>query len=198
MHRFLFGVFFLVTSAFAQDPSRMDEIVKSYVTQKQFMGSVLVARGDHVLFNKGYGFADLEKRIPDTTETKFEIGSITKQFTAAAILLLQEKGLLQIRNPINKYLPDVPAAWNGIAIYHLLTHTSGSPEMSGFPELQKTKAIAHTAAYSCHCARGRCLHTGHACILFCRQICSCSDGYNGSGFIKCRPFGCGKFPVQFL
>jgi ABC-type multidrug transport system ATPase subunit/CubicO group peptidase (beta-lactamase class C family) len=144
MRRFLFGVFFLVTSAFAQDPSRMDEMVNSYFSKKQFMGSVLVARGDQVLFNKGYGFADLEKRIPDTTETKFEIGSITKQFTAAAILLLEEEGLLRIRNPINNYLQDAPVSWKGIEIYHLLTHTSGIPEMSSFPELQKSAAIPHT------------------------------------------------------
>jgi ABC-type multidrug transport system ATPase subunit/CubicO group peptidase (beta-lactamase class C family) len=144
MHRFIFGVLFLVTGAFAQDPSGMDETVRAYVSQKQFMGSALVARGDQILFNKGYGYSDLEKRIPNTPATQFEIGSITKQFTAAAILLLEEKGLLRIRNPISKYLPDVPAAWNGIQIYHLLTHTSGIPEMSGFPELQNTKNTPHT------------------------------------------------------
>jgi ABC-type multidrug transport system ATPase subunit/CubicO group peptidase (beta-lactamase class C family) len=144
MHRFLFGVLFLATSAFAQDPSRMDEIMKSYLAKKQFMGSVLVARGNQVLFSQAYGYADLERKIPNTPATRFEIGSITKQFTAAAILLLQEQGLLQVRNPISRYLPDVSPAWKRIEIYHLLTHTSGIPEMSGFPELQSAKSIPHT------------------------------------------------------
>src|SRR5580658_7967560 len=74
----------------APDTARMDQIVQSYVSAKQFMGCVLIARGDEVLFNKPFGMANLEWNIPNAPTTKFRIGSITKQFTAAAILLLEE------------------------------------------------------------------------------------------------------------
>ena len=65
------------------DVARMDQIVQSHVTAKQFMGAVLVARNGQVLVDKGYGYADLEWQIPDTPDTKFRLGSMTKQFTAA-------------------------------------------------------------------------------------------------------------------
>jgi CubicO group peptidase (beta-lactamase class C family) len=83
---------FLAQSSRAPDISRMEQIVQSYTTGRQFMGSVLVARGDEILFSKSYGAANLEWNVPNTPTTKFRIGSITKQFTAAAILLLEERG----------------------------------------------------------------------------------------------------------
>src|SRR5919109_4873267 len=86
--------------------SRLDQIVQSYVANKQFMGTVLVARGSDVLFSKGYGSANLEWAIPNTPTTKFRLGSITKQFTAASILLLEERGKLNIDDPIKKYIAD--------------------------------------------------------------------------------------------
>src|SRR5580658_6392370 len=70
------------------DVARLDKVVQSYVDAKQFMGSVLVARGDDVMFSKSYGSANLEWNIANTPATKFRIGSMTKQFTAASILLL--------------------------------------------------------------------------------------------------------------
>src|SRR6185369_6635001 len=87
----LFLSFALAELAAAQNSAaRMDEIVQSYVDARQFMGSVLVARGETVLFSKAYGAANLEWNVPNTTSTKFRIGSMTKQFTAAAVLLLEE------------------------------------------------------------------------------------------------------------
>src|ERR1700676_3171651 len=86
----------LIAPCLAQDVARMDQVVQSYVSSKQFMGSVLVARGDEILFNKGYGSANLEWDIPNSPTTKFRLGSITKQFTAASILLLEERGKLNI------------------------------------------------------------------------------------------------------
>jgi hypothetical protein len=118
----------LTGHAAAQDsPARMDKIVQSYVDAQQFMGSVLVARGDKVLFSKGYGSANLEWNIPNTPTTKFRLGSVTKQFTAAAILLLEERGKLKVEDPVKKHYPDAPAAWDKITLFHLLTHTSGIP-----------------------------------------------------------------------
>src|SRR6266700_5390567 len=72
----------LAGSCLAQDAARMDQIVQSYVANHQFMGTALVARGSQVLFSKGYGSANLEWEIPNTPNTKFRLGSVTKQFTA--------------------------------------------------------------------------------------------------------------------
>jgi CubicO group peptidase (beta-lactamase class C family) len=121
--------------------ARMDEIVQSYVDAKQFMGSVLVARGETVLFSKAYGLADLEWNIPNTTTTKFRIGSMTKQFTAAAVLLLEERGKLKVDDPVKRYYPDAPAAWDKITLYHLLTHTSGIPNHTTFPEFESLSTL---------------------------------------------------------
>jgi CubicO group peptidase (beta-lactamase class C family) len=125
------------------DLARMEQIVQSYVPQ-QFMGSVLVAEDGKILLDKGYGFANLEWQIPNTPTTKFRLGSITKQFTAASILLLEERGKLKVEDPVKKYMPDAPAAWDKITIFHLLTHTSGIPSFTGFPDYRDTEAMATT------------------------------------------------------
>src|SRR5713226_9120682 len=105
------------------DLTRMEEVVQSYLSEKKFMGCVLVVRGKNVLLNKGYGFANLEWDTPNSPSAKFRLGSITKQFTAASILLLEERGKLKVNDPVKKYLPDAPAAWDKITIFNLLTHT---------------------------------------------------------------------------
>ena len=99
---------FVTTSCLAQDVARMEEVVQTYVKNQTFMGTVLVARGGEVILNKGYGSANLEWDVPNTPATKFRLGSITKQFTAASILLLEERGKLTLDDPIKKYLPDAP------------------------------------------------------------------------------------------
>ena len=124
--------------------SRMEQVVRSYVDAKQFMGSVLVARDGKVLFSKGYGSANLEWDIPDSPSTKFRLGSVTQQFTAACILLLEERGKLKVEDPVKKYMPDAPAAWDKVTIFNLLTHTSGIPSFTGFPDYHSTEAIAAT------------------------------------------------------
>jgi CubicO group peptidase (beta-lactamase class C family) len=98
------------------------------VANQHFMGAVLVAKRDRLLINRGYGFADLEWNTPNTPHTRFRIASITKQFTAAAILLLQERGKLRVEAPLKTYLPDAPQAWSDVTIFNLLTHTSGIPD----------------------------------------------------------------------
>jgi CubicO group peptidase (beta-lactamase class C family) len=110
------------------DVARMDQIVQSYVTQGAFMGSVLVARGNEILFNKSYGSANLEWNISNAANTRFRIGSMTKQFTAASILLLEERGKLNVEDLVSKYLPETPAAWEKMTIHHVLTHTAGIPD----------------------------------------------------------------------
>src|SRR5580704_16137252 len=80
--------------------ARMEEIIHSYVSDKQFMGTVLVARDQTVILDKAYGFANLEWSVQNTPTTKFRLGSITKQFTSASVFLLQERGKLKIDDPV--------------------------------------------------------------------------------------------------
>jgi CubicO group peptidase (beta-lactamase class C family) len=129
-------------AAFGQDVLRMDQVVQSYVAKGQFMGTVLVARGDEVLLSKGYGEANLELSVANQPNTRFRIGSLTKQFTAAAMLLLEEQGKLKVEDPVKKYLPDAPAAWDKITIFNLLTHTSGIPNFTGFPDYAASEPFA--------------------------------------------------------
>jgi CubicO group peptidase (beta-lactamase class C family) len=135
----------LASACFAQDTAaRMEELVQSYVTSKQFMGSVLVSQQGKVLLGKGYGYANLEWEIPNSTTTKFRLGSITKQFTAASILLLEERGKLKVEDPVKKHMADAPAAWDKITIFHLLTHTSGIPSFTSFPDYRTSEATPAT------------------------------------------------------
>jgi ABC-type multidrug transport system ATPase subunit/CubicO group peptidase (beta-lactamase class C family) len=125
MLRWILGIFILATPGFAQDLSRIHSAVHSYVSRDRFMGSVLIARGGQIVFSKGYGYADVERRTPNTPSTRFPIGSLTKQFTAAAVLLLEEQGKLKVTTPITYYLPNAPAAWEAVRVVHLLTDTAG-------------------------------------------------------------------------
>jgi CubicO group peptidase (beta-lactamase class C family) len=145
LSRFTLSVF-LAGLCFAQDPARLDQIVQSYVTEHKFMGTVLVARGDQTIFNRAYGSANLEWDVPNTIATKFRLGSVTKQFTAASILLLEERGKLSVNDPVKKYMSDAPAAWDKVTIFHLLTHTSGVADFTRFPDYPKIEPFATTPA----------------------------------------------------
>jgi len=125
----------------AQDLPRIEQFVQSYVASGKFMGTVLIARDGKVLLNKGYGFASLEWDVAHSPATKFRLGSATKQFTAASILLLEERGKLKVGDPVKTYLPDAPATWDKITLFHLLTHTSGIPNFTSFPEYRSSQAM---------------------------------------------------------
>jgi CubicO group peptidase (beta-lactamase class C family) len=99
-----------------------------------FSGTVLVARKGDVLLHKGYGLADRRRKAPCTTETVHDIGSITKQFTAAAILKLEMAGKLRVEDPLARYLEGVPEDKAGVTLHHLLTHTSGLDHYYGEDE----------------------------------------------------------------
>lgn len=99
-----------------------------------FRGSVLLARDGVVRLSKGYGLADEASNLPDTPQTRFRIGSITKQFTAMAILILQERGKLRVQDHLCRYIKDCPADWQPITLQHLLTHTSGIPDYINSPD----------------------------------------------------------------
>lgn len=113
--------------------ARMEEVVQSYAASQSFMGTVLVEKDGKVIFDKAYGSADLEWSIPNATDTKFRIGSITKQFTAAAVVLLEERGKLKFDDPIGKHLPDLPLPWHKATIAQILNHTSGIYSYTSLP-----------------------------------------------------------------
>lgn len=100
-------------------------------TDNGFNGSALVLRDGHALLDRGYGLRDRENRLPNTPATVHAIGSITKQFTAACVLKLQEAGRLKVSDPMNKYLDGVPMDKSGITLHHLLTHSAGFPGAIG-------------------------------------------------------------------
>ena len=118
----------------ADAAARMEEVVQKHVTEQQFTGAVLVAKRGAALFDRAYGPANREWDIPNTPATHFRIGSITKQFTAVAILLLEERGKLKLTDPVSTHLADAPQAWSKITLHHLLTHTSGIPNVTSDPE----------------------------------------------------------------
>lgn len=136
-------VFLLVSiMGFAQTKSaKIDALVQQYVANRQFNGSVLVAEKGQVIFKKGYGMANMEWNIPNAPDTKFRLGSITKQFTAMLIMQLVEKGKLKLTGKITDYLPDYPkATGDKITIHYLLTHTSGIPNYTNFPKFFETQS----------------------------------------------------------
>lgn len=120
---------FLLLSTIAQSAAPLDSVdryVAAELTRRRIPGlSVAALRGDSVLLVRGYGFANLEHDVPATDSTIYQSGSVGKQFTAAAVVMLAEEGRLGLDDPITKYLPEGAAVWRGITIRHLLTHTSG-------------------------------------------------------------------------
>ena len=121
--------------AFAQDKAKqIDDLMRRYVDNGQFNGTVLVAENGKVIFKKGYGLANMEWDTPNEPDTKFRLGSLTKQFTSMLIMQLVEQGKLKLEGKITDYLTDYPkAAGDKITIHHLLTHTSGIPNYTNLP-----------------------------------------------------------------
>ena len=119
--------------------SRLDTLTKDELPGM----AVLVARDGKIVIQAGFGFADLEKKVPVTAETKFRIGSVTKQFTAAAILRLAGDGKLALTDTLKKFFPGFVRG-SEITLHHLLTHTSGIRSYTGRPEFmgRVSKSIA--------------------------------------------------------
>ena len=117
---------------------KFDSYIQAYVRNGDFSGSVLVARHGHIVFRKSYGMANHEWNIPNSENTKFHIASVTKTFTAAAIVILEQQGKLKFSDPLSKY---VPGYLNGdrITIEQMLTHSSGLPDFYSLPEYPAKK-----------------------------------------------------------
>jgi CubicO group peptidase (beta-lactamase class C family) len=106
----------------------IDHYITTQVNQQTFSGTVLLAKNGRVLLDKAYGWSDEGQQAPTRLTTRFAIGSLTKQFTAMAILLLEDRGQLHVANPVCQYISGCGAAWRAISIQNLLTHTSGIPD----------------------------------------------------------------------
>ena len=118
--------------------AQLDKLISVYAEHGKFNGSVLVAEKGKIIYSKGFGWANMEWNIPNQSDTKHRLGSITKQFTSMLIMQLVQQGKLKSDVPISTYLPDYPKSkGDAITIHHLLTHTSGIPEFTSFPNFYK-------------------------------------------------------------
>jgi CubicO group peptidase (beta-lactamase class C family) len=126
---------FLSSLIMAQDKAaKIDGLMKLYFDNGQFNGTVLVAESGKIIYKKGFGLADMEWNIPNKPDTKFRLGSITKQFTSLLILQLVEEGKLSLEDKLSDILPYYRADTGmKVTIHHLLTHTSGIPSYTNLP-----------------------------------------------------------------
>lgn len=122
-------VVFGVNNLLAGCPSaRVDALIEGLISPDSPGVAILIADHGEILHSRGYGFADIEREIPMTPQTYMNIASVTKTFTATAILMLAERGHLDIDDPVSMYLPELERFGDGMTVRHLLTHTSGLPD----------------------------------------------------------------------
>ncbi len=126
----------------AQDTARMEQVIDAEAGK--FMGTVLVAQDGNIILDKAVGDANIEWDIDNTTDTKFRIGSVTKQFTAVLVLMLAEEGKVDLDAPIKTYWPESPASWDKVTVRQLLHHTSGVPNVTDFEDFQTQKYLPKT------------------------------------------------------
>lgn len=135
------------SSASTSEPADTADALRAAVVDgnlDHFRGSVLVAHGDDVLLSEGFGAADVAAGIPNDPTTIFRIGSVTKQFTGMAILILSEQDLLDVNSSVCDYLTPCPDAWRPITIENLVAHTSGIPDFTALADYEATKAVPTT------------------------------------------------------
>ena len=122
-------LFFSIFQVNAQQyATKIDSLISKAVGLNRFNGTVLVSKNGKIVFEKAYGYQDVEKNMLNTKATTYQIGSTTKEFTAAAIIRLSEQNKLALDDKLNKYFPALKRG-DEITIRHLLTHTSGLSEL---------------------------------------------------------------------
>ncbi|MGD1085453.1 MAG: serine hydrolase domain-containing protein, partial [Verrucomicrobiota bacterium] len=123
----------------------VDDLMRSEMRRHPIPGAALtIIKNGQTVKTAAYGMANLETRAPVTPETVFEVGSITKQFTAAAILLLAQDGKLTVDDKIARHLKDTSATWGQITIRHLLTHTSGLKNYTGLSGFELARHLTQS------------------------------------------------------
>lgn len=135
----------LGVSSFAQSHTeQIDKIMRAFHDVEQFNGTVLVAEHGKIIYKNGFGNANMEWNIPNTPDTKFMLGSLSKQFTAMLVLQLVDKGLIELNKTISFYLPYYPEnTGSKITVLQLLNHTSGIPDIMNFPDFDEKYAAKH-------------------------------------------------------
>lgn len=125
MYQLIYLVVLFLTSCHSP-ATKPDDFIKEFMVQGKVPGVfVAVVKGDSVLYEKSFGLADVESKIPLTGNTCMELGSVSKAFTGEIIYSLHQQGLLNLEDPVRKFFPDAPLTWEKITIKHLLSHTSG-------------------------------------------------------------------------
>ena len=122
----------LSSAALAQSTDKVDDYVQGVMKERKIPGiALLVVQDNKVVLSKGYGFSNVELQVPVKPETVFQSGSMGKQFTAAAVMMLVEEGKIGLEDPLTKYFPEAPAAWKNVTVRQLLSHTGG---FTDYPE----------------------------------------------------------------
>jgi len=130
-------------------PDKIDQYVESEMARQHVPGLALgVYREGEIIKAKGYGLANIELNVPVKPETVFQSGSIGKQFTAAAVMMLVEEGKIHLDDSIRKYFPDAPASWQNITIRNLLSHTSGLSEYESDDKIKPGGPVNLRADYT--------------------------------------------------
>jgi len=127
-------ILLFVAPCIAQDETtnKVDDFVQAEMQKQRIPGvSLAVVKNGQIILAKGYGYANVEHNVPVKPETIFQSGSIGKQFTATAVMMLVAEGRINLDEKISKYLGDVPDSWQNITVRHLLTHTSGLTDYPG-------------------------------------------------------------------
>lgn len=172
--------------------SRLNTYMNSLARGGEFSGAVLVARNGTILLDKGYGFADIEFGIPNTPATKFKIGSLTKQFTAMAMLILSERKKISLQDSLCKYIPECPAAWQPVKLAYLLNHSSGIPDFVRLPGFGDTitlpttleKTIARLKKEPLDFPAGEQAHYGNSGLLLSAYIIEKVSGKSYEDFLR--------------
>ena len=132
----------LFTAAISAKADATDEYVRAQMRERHIPGAAIaVIKDGKFIKAEGYGLANVELNVPATRETVFEIGSVSKQITAAAIMLLVEEGKVNLDEKISKYLPSAPETWKNVTVRNLLTHTSGIKSYTGLSGFELTKRL---------------------------------------------------------
>lgn len=118
----------------------IDAMLEKMDEQGLLNAAVLIGERGVARLSRGYGLANREQHVANTPQTRFQVGSITKQFTAAAVLRLAAQGRLNVQDRVCNFLADCPAAWRAITLHHLLTHTAGLPNYTDQPEHRALRA----------------------------------------------------------
>src|SRR5690606_15522884 len=115
----------------------LNTVLNNYYNNKEFNGIILIAKKGAIVYQSAFGFADFEKKIKNKIDTKFLIGSATKSFTAIAIMQAKEQGLLELHEPIKKYIPELNKELGDLTLHLLMKNSSGLPEhLSRITDLQ--------------------------------------------------------------